>query len=133
MSEEPEFDPRVFLAVANPVRTYTAGETIYAQGDPARAVFYVHSGEIKVVVTFVQGKEAVVGILKAGEFLGEGTAPERALRALRACFCASGLILDARSRSGLRGQNPDVRCKPGCKLPFPPQVNAPGSPCCAWV
>ena len=72
MSAEPEFDPKVFLAVANPVRTYTAGETLYGQGDPADAVFYVHSGEIKVVVTSEQGKEAVVGILKAGEFLGEG-------------------------------------------------------------
>lgn len=43
-----------------------------AQGDPADAVFHVLSGEIKVVVTSEQGKEAVVGILKAGEFLGEG-------------------------------------------------------------
>lgn len=72
MSEEAKFDPKVFLAAANQARTYAAGETLYLQGDEADSVFYVHSGEIKVVVTSEQGKEAVVGILKAGEFLGEG-------------------------------------------------------------
>lgn len=72
MSEESEFDPKVFLTAAKSARTYAAGETLYLQGDAADAVFYIHGGEIKVAVTSEQGKEAVVGILKAGEFLGEG-------------------------------------------------------------
>jgi CRP-like cAMP-binding protein len=72
MSEESAVDPRVFLAAANHTRAYSAGDVLFAQGDVADAVLYIHSGEIKVVVTSEQGKEAVVGILKAGEFLGEG-------------------------------------------------------------
>lgn len=71
---EPEvaFDPRVFLATANQERAYLAGEAVFAQGEHADAVFYIQSGEIKIVVTSDQGKEAVVGILKTGEFFGEG-------------------------------------------------------------
>ncbi len=72
MTEEPAFDPRIFLAASDHSRSYATGEIVFAQGDVADAVLYIHSGEIKVVVTSEQGKEAVVGILKAGEFLGEG-------------------------------------------------------------
>ena len=38
----------------------------------ADSVFYIRSGRIKVTVVSKQGKEAVVAILGAGEFLGEG-------------------------------------------------------------
>ncbi len=72
MSGESAFDPRVFLAAANHTRAYSEGDVLFAQGDVADAVFYIHCGEIKVVVTSERGKEAVVGIFKAGEFLGEG-------------------------------------------------------------
>ncbi|MFX8801566.1 cyclic nucleotide-binding domain-containing protein, partial [Acinetobacter baumannii] len=42
------------------------------QGDPANAVFYIKSGKVKVTVVSKQGKEAVVAILGADEFVGEG-------------------------------------------------------------
>lgn len=48
------------------------GDTIFAQGEPADAVFYIQSGGIKVVVTSEQGKEAIVGLLNPGAFFGEG-------------------------------------------------------------
>ena len=35
-------------------------------------MFYVQTGEIKIVVTSEQGKEAVVGLHVAGDFFGEG-------------------------------------------------------------
>lgn len=79
MSEEvqelPAFDPRVFLSTVNHGRTisaYKAGETIFAQGDPADAVFHIQSGSVKIVVTSEQGREGVVGILAPDEFFGEG-------------------------------------------------------------
>lgn len=72
VSEEPAFDPRLFLAAASHTRDYAAGDTVFHQGDDADAVFYIHTGDVKIVVTSEQGKEAVVGILKAGEFFGEG-------------------------------------------------------------
>lgn len=80
MSEHLEFDPKAFLAVANHTRAYAAGDVIFLQGDPADAVFYVHRGEIKIVVTSDEGREAVVGILRAGEFFGEGCLVGQTLR-----------------------------------------------------
>jgi CRP/FNR family transcriptional regulator, cyclic AMP receptor protein len=45
---------------------------VFAQGDPADAVFYIQKGKLKVTVLSKHGKEAVVAILGAGEFAGEG-------------------------------------------------------------
>jgi CRP/FNR family transcriptional regulator, cyclic AMP receptor protein len=69
------FDPKVFLAKANGGRTissYEKNKIVYAQGDPADSVFYIHDGKVKITVVSQQGKEAVVAILGADEFCGEG-------------------------------------------------------------
>jgi CRP/FNR family cyclic AMP-dependent transcriptional regulator len=69
------FDAKVFLATVNHGRilsNYQKDDVIFAQAAPANAVFYIQSGKVKIVVTSEQGKEAVVGILGAGEFFGEG-------------------------------------------------------------
>jgi CRP/FNR family transcriptional regulator, cyclic AMP receptor protein len=69
------FDSKLFLATVNGGRTltvYRKNEGIYAQGDPADTVYYIQKGKIKLVVASEQGKQAVVGILGAGEFFGEG-------------------------------------------------------------
>src|SRR5437899_4226722 len=39
--------------------------------DPAENVFYIQQGRVKIKVKSKQGKEAVIAILGAGEFLGE--------------------------------------------------------------
>jgi CRP/FNR family cyclic AMP-dependent transcriptional regulator len=65
----------VFLATVDGGRTISGYErdvTIFFQGDPADAVFYVQAGTVKLAVTSEQGKEAVVGMFKAGDFFGEG-------------------------------------------------------------
>jgi CRP-like cAMP-binding protein len=69
------FDPKAFLATVNHGRTLTRlakDDVVFLQGSPADAVYYVHRGAIKVVVTSTQGREAVIAILKPGEFFGEG-------------------------------------------------------------
>ena len=45
---------------------------IYSQGNPAESVFYIQSGQAKLHVISEQGKEAVVAIMEAGQFFGEG-------------------------------------------------------------
>ena len=47
-------------------------QVVFAQGDAADAVFYIQKGKIKLTVLSNQGKEAVVGIMEAGQFFGEG-------------------------------------------------------------
>ena len=70
-----KFDPKVFLATVDGGRTvsnHRKDDVIFLQGAPADAVFYIQKGKVKVAVTSEQGKEAVVAILDAGSFLGEG-------------------------------------------------------------
>ncbi|MEJ2008828.1 MAG: Crp/Fnr family transcriptional regulator [Acidobacteriota bacterium] len=50
---------------------YPKGAVVYTQGDAAAAVFYLQSGQLKLTVFSPTGKEAVIGILKPGDFLGE--------------------------------------------------------------
>ena len=69
------FDPLVFFETAARGRTiakHRKGEIIFSQGDDADAVFYIKKGKVKVTVVSKQGKEAVVAILGADEFVGEG-------------------------------------------------------------
>jgi len=69
------FDPVEFLETAAKGRiisTHQKKQVIFAQGDVADAVIYIKKGKVKVTVVSKQGKEAVVAILGADEFLGEG-------------------------------------------------------------
>ena len=54
------------------LKDYPKEGIIFSQGDPADAVFYIQAGKVKITVTSEQGKQAVVAILGAGEFFGEG-------------------------------------------------------------
>ena len=51
---------------------YSDRQTVFAQGDCADSIFYIHKGKVKVAVLSNQGKEAVVAILGTGQFFGEG-------------------------------------------------------------
>jgi CRP/FNR family cyclic AMP-dependent transcriptional regulator len=69
------FDPKSFLAKIGDGRTISKlrrNEILFTQGDPADAVFYIQRGKVKLTVVSDRGKEAVVAILGAGEFCGEG-------------------------------------------------------------
>jgi CRP-like cAMP-binding protein len=69
------FDPIAFLAKVGTGKTILKlqkGEFAFLQGDAADAVFYIQKGRIKLTVISEQGKEAIVGILEAGQFFGEG-------------------------------------------------------------
>lgn len=46
-------------------------QTLFVQGDAANAVFYIHTGRVKLTVVSPQGKEAVVAIFGRGDFFGE--------------------------------------------------------------
>src|SRR4029450_722385 len=46
--------------------------TIFAQGDPATSVMFVEKGAVRLSVLSHAGKEAVVALLDAGHFFGEG-------------------------------------------------------------
>ena len=77
------FDPRLLLtklSVGKTSREYLADESVFSQGDPADAVFYVQSGKVKLTVVSKSGKEAVVAILPQDSFFGEGCLAGQPLR-----------------------------------------------------
>ena len=59
---------------------YSAKRKIFWQGQPADSLFYIRHGKVKLAVTSKQGKEAIVAVLSAGDFLGEGCLAGQALR-----------------------------------------------------
>src|SRR6187549_256324 len=74
-SKDKAFDLETFLSSVDGGRSmskYRRDEIVFAQGDPANAVFYIREGECKVTVVSKQGKEAVVAIHGKGNFFGEG-------------------------------------------------------------
>src|SRR6266498_3036026 len=55
-------------------------QTVFSQGGPADAVFYIQKGKIKITVISEHGKEAVVALLGTGDFCGEGCLAGQPLR-----------------------------------------------------
>jgi CRP-like cAMP-binding protein len=58
--------------IARRVRGCPVGEVIFAQGDPCEDVLYIQTGNVKLSVLSKAGRQAVVAMLGAGEFFGEG-------------------------------------------------------------
>jgi CRP-like cAMP-binding protein len=74
-NKRPAFNTKNFLAKIGSARTtvfYRPNHTVFAQGDPADAVFYIEKGKVQVTVLSNRGKEAVLSILGPGDFFGEG-------------------------------------------------------------
>jgi CRP/FNR family transcriptional regulator, cyclic AMP receptor protein len=70
-----DFDPKEFLATIGAGRkvvVFPKKQTIFTQGDAADAVFYIQEGEVRLSVVSKTGKEATLGILREGDFFGEG-------------------------------------------------------------
>ncbi len=57
-----------------------AKQLIFSQGDVTDAVFYIQTGAVRIAVLSSSGKEATIGILRAGNFFGEGCLAGQALR-----------------------------------------------------
>jgi CRP/FNR family cyclic AMP-dependent transcriptional regulator len=78
-----KFDLKTFLSTINGGRTLVSApkkQTIFAQGDSSDSVFYIQKGRIKLTVLAKNGREATIGILKEGDFFGEGCLAAQPLR-----------------------------------------------------
>jgi CRP/FNR family cyclic AMP-dependent transcriptional regulator len=59
---------------------YGAKRKIFWQGQPADSLFYLQEGKVKLSVSSKHGKEAIVAVLSAGDFFGEGCLAGQPLR-----------------------------------------------------
>jgi len=90
------FDLREFLATAGVGRAicnYKPKQAVFSQGEPADTIFYIQEGRVRVTVVSVQGKEATIGLLGPGDFLGEGCIasdqPVRMATATATTYCSA--------------------------------------------
>ena len=51
---------------------FQEGEAIFYQRDTEDAVYYIRRGEVKLTAVSKAGREAVIGVLRPGDFFGEG-------------------------------------------------------------
>ena len=89
------FDLHEFLesaGIARQVTRYVESDVVFAQGEAATDVFYLQQGSIKLSVLSRTGKEAVVAILGAGDFFGEGCLAGQARRMATACVLTPSTV-----------------------------------------
>jgi CRP/FNR family transcriptional regulator, cyclic AMP receptor protein len=111
--ESSVFNPRQLLAsvpAGRSEREYSPNETIFLQGEPANAVFYVENGEVKLSVLSKNGKQAIVDIIGENAFFGEGCLAGEPIRVVTAIALQRSRIirLEKRALLGLFQRIPTV-------------------------
>src|SRR5271169_2840147 len=90
------FNAQAFLDSAGVARTiveFQRKETIFSQGDVCKEVMYIQKGSVKLSVVSKIGKEAVVAMLKPGDFVGEGGLAGQPVRIATATATAPSTLL----------------------------------------
>jgi len=93
------FDAEAFLNSAGVARTmaeFAKNERLFSQGDSCKNIMYIQKGGVKISVVSKIGKEAVVGMLGPGDFIGEGGLAGQPLRIATATAIApvSALVIE---------------------------------------
>ena len=104
-SRSSPFDLRSFLESAGVQIISTklrAKEILFAQGDPANNVLYIQEGSVKLTVVSLTGKEAIVAILGAGDFIGKGCLAGQSNRMSTATAIAPTAVLTIERNEMLR-------------------------------
>jgi len=68
------FNAKIFLGALGKEQKssfFRKRETIFSHGDRSDSIFYIAKGNVKLTVTSVGGKEAVIGFFSQGDFFGE--------------------------------------------------------------
>src|SRR5947199_10716677 len=89
-------DPQVFLETVGLKRSITQcppNHQIFSQGDPSDAVFYIQKGRVKVTTLSNHGKDAVIAILGARDFLGEACLMGQLVRVASATAIVTSAVL----------------------------------------
>jgi CRP/FNR family transcriptional regulator, cyclic AMP receptor protein len=81
---------------------YDATAVIYAQGDPGTSILYVETGIVRLSVISHAGKEAVVAVLDAGHFFGEGCLAGQSQRMATATATGPCVVLSVEKPEMLR-------------------------------
>jgi len=87
-----KFNTRRFLSTIDDgrsIKAFSKKHAIFVQGELSESVFFIKLGKVRLTVVSMTGKEATIGILNAGDFLGEGCLAGQAQR-----LCSATAITD---------------------------------------
>lgn len=95
-AKAPVFNVESFLystGLGKSIAQFKRNDVIFRQGDAALEVFYVQKGSVKLTVVNESGREAVVAILAAGDFFGEGCLTTQSISVATAiCLAGTNLL-----------------------------------------
>jgi CRP-like cAMP-binding protein len=84
------------------VRDYRDKEAVFSQGDTADAVFYIHSGTVKLTAVSTRRKKAIIAFLQRGSFFGEGCLAGQSPRICTARSIGQSNIIRLQKASAVR-------------------------------
>jgi CRP/FNR family transcriptional regulator, cyclic AMP receptor protein len=96
------FDAQAFLtkvAEGKSISAYQKKQVVFAQGDLADSIAYIQKGQIKLTVVSEHGKQAIVAVLRAGDFLGEGCLAGQPLRMTTATAMTETSVVTVEKRA----------------------------------
>ena len=99
------FDAQAFLDASDlsgKIVDYRPGDTIFSQGDAADSILYVQNGSVKLAVVSPSGREAVVAVLGASDFIGEGALAGQPVRLATATAMSATTIRVVPKRQMIR-------------------------------
>ena len=99
------FDARAFLestAVGKRVVIFARGDIVFSQGDPCESVMFIRTGAVQLSVLSRAGREAIVGMLGPGDFLGEGALAGHPVRLTTARATMASTLLVVPKRQMIR-------------------------------
>jgi CRP/FNR family cyclic AMP-dependent transcriptional regulator len=95
------FNPKTFLTtvgVGRKMVSFNEGETIFAQGGPADALFVIQKGNVKLSVKSRAGKEAILDILGHEDFVGKDSIAGQPCRTASAIALTECSVLRIRKK-----------------------------------
>jgi CheY-like chemotaxis protein len=102
------FDAQSFLtkiAEGKNISAYRKKQVVFAQGDLADSISYIQKGHIKLTVVSEHGKQAIVAVLGAGDFLGEGCLAAQPLRMTTATAMTESSVVSVEKSAMIRMLN----------------------------
>ena len=91
------------------VRNYRDKEAVFHQGDTADAIFYIHSGTVKLTAVSTRRKKAIIAFLQRGSFFGEGCLAGQSLRISTARSIGQSNVVRLQKASAVRTLKRDPR------------------------
>ena len=104
------FDPSAYFSKYGSVVASGVGEkrAIFSQGDVADCIFYIQKGQIQLTVVSAEGKEAVIALLDAGDFCGEGCLVGEPLRMATATTVTECVVVRLEKAAVIRAIHEDA-------------------------